>query len=130
MTGDRPTTRPSFGPIILIALVMVAVWWFVYRGDGSTEVDDAIQNASLVGRFVSWEPVDDARGYVNFTITNRGSSSATAECRITVTNSFGDFGFDSLVGERIPAGETVRLRMAINVGEGSFLIDEGEVTDC
>ncbi len=34
------------------------------------------------------------------------------------------------VGEDIPAGQTITGRIAINVGEGSFLIDKGTVTDC
>lgn len=87
-------------------------------------------SANLVGRFISWEPVDDARGYAYFEIENRGSSSAVAECTIEVSNDFGDFGFDILVGERVGAGDTFTGRIAINVGEGSLLIDSGAVKDC
>ena len=96
------------------------------RGGG----DDSEPNGNLVGRFIRWEPVDEARGYAYFEITNRGTSTATAECTIEVRNDFGNFGFDILVGERVPAGETISGRIPINVGEGSFLIDEGEVSDC
>ena len=39
-------------------------------------------------------------------------------------------GFDCRVGEDVPAGQTITGRIAINVGEGSFLIDKGTVTDC
>jgi hypothetical protein len=63
-------------------------------------------------------------------VTNNGSTTATAECTVRVSNDFGNFGFDFMVGEEVPPGETISGRMALSVGGGSFLIDDGEVTDC
>lgn len=85
---------------------------------------------NLVGTFVEWVPVDEANGYAHFTIKNNGTTTVTAECTVSVSNDFGNFGFDSLVGEQIAPGETISGRMAISVSEGSFLINEGEVKDC
>ena len=84
----------------------------------------------LVGTFVEWVPVDEANGYAYITIKNNGTTTVTAECTVSVRNEFGNFGFDSLVGEEIAPGETFSGRMAISVSEGSFLINEGEVKDC
>ena len=84
----------------------------------------------LVGTFIKWEPVDEANGYAYISIKNNGSSTATAECTVRVSNDFGNFGFDFMVGEDIPAGETWTGRMALSVGEGSLLINKGIVEDC
>lgn len=119
-------------PVLLIGLlVLLGIIVANQNSSGSSDRSNrSTTNSNLVGRFVSWEPVDDSSGYANFTITNRGSSSATAECSVRVSNDFGDFGFDSMVGERVPAGEAIALRMALDVGEGSFTINDGEITDC
>jgi hypothetical protein len=107
------------------------------RPSGSTDTNaptngggDGGSSSSLTGRFIRWEPVDEANGYAYISVTNHGSTAGVAECTVTVRNDFGDFGFDYMVGETIGAGETFSGRMAINVGEGSFLINQGDVTDC
>lgn len=84
----------------------------------------------IVGAFVRWQSVDDRNGYAYFTLTNTGSTPATATCTISVRNDFGNFGFDFLVGEIVQPGETVSGRIPISVGSGSRLINSGEVTDC
>jgi hypothetical protein len=84
----------------------------------------------LSGKFIRWEPVDDAHGYAYFSVTNHGNKVAVAECTISVENDFGNFGFDYLVGERIKPGKTLRGRVPLDVGEGSFSINRGEVKDC
>lgn len=100
-------------------------------GNESRAADTADEpNARITGEFVEWQPVDDARGYAVFTITNHGPDDGVAECTIEVSNDFGNFGFDSLVGEPIEAGETINGRIALDVDEGSFLINEGSVKDC
>lgn len=85
---------------------------------------------NVTGAFVGWDPDDDVHGYVVFTITNHGSQTETARCSVRVSNDFGNFGFDSLVGETVGPGQTINGRMAISVGEGSALINKGEVSDC
>ena len=84
----------------------------------------------LTGTFLSWTAVDDAHGYAYFSVTNSGSVTETAECTIDVRDDFGDFGFDSLVGESVGPGATVSGKMALNVGKGAFLINKGSVKDC
>jgi hypothetical protein len=98
-------------------------------GDGGNGGNGA-EEKNLTGTFIRWEPVDDARGYAYFSVTNHGSTEALAECTIKVSNDFGNFGFDYLVGEPVGPGETINGRVALDVGEGSFLINEGEVTNC
>ena len=100
------------------------------RSDTDADRDAAEETSHLTGEFIRWEPVDDARGYAYFSITNHGTSAEVAECTIEVSNDFGNFGFDILVGENVPAGETISGRIPIDVSEGSFLINHGEVTDC
>lgn len=125
--------RPT---VIVIGIVVALIVFVMTRGDSSSERTGSDPDepdrvsTDIRGEFVRWEPVDDARGYAYFTITNHGDAAATAECSVRVSNDFGNFGFDSLVGERIAAGDTFTGRMAISVSEGSFLINEGEVTDC
>jgi hypothetical protein len=116
--------------IALIVLVIIA-FVFVRNDDESTSSDDRpSHNANLVGRFIRWEPVDESSGYAYIEVQNRGATSAVAECTVRVSNDFGDFGFDYLVGETIAAGDTLSGRVPIDVGEGSFTINHGEVTDC
>ncbi len=85
---------------------------------------------NLTGTFDHWEPVDDGHGHAYFAVTNNGSAAATAECTVQVRDDFGDFGFDSLVGETVEPGKTITGRMALSVGKGSFLINSGSVTNC
>ena len=115
-------------PLILIGVIGVAVIVAAIGGGGDD--DPPARSSNLVGRFLRWEPVDESSGYAYFEVENRGSSSATATCSIRVSNDFGDFGFDSLVGERVAAGDTLTGRVALDVGEGSFTINKGTVTDC
>jgi hypothetical protein len=120
---------------VVAALIILGVLWFLNRGgdnngSNSGTDPDATAEKHLTGRFISWEPVDDSSGYAVFSVTNNGTSRATATCTIKVENDFGDFGFDYLVGEPVDPGETIRGRVALDVGEGSFTINHGEVTDC
>ena len=125
--------RALIGVLLLIGIAVA----FVSGNDEgeATPTDRPVQdddepNARITGEFLRWEPVDEENGYAYFSITNHGPEDGVAECTIEVRNDFGDFGFDILVGESIEAGETIRSRIPIDVGEGSFLINEGEVTDC
>jgi hypothetical protein len=115
-------------------LVVVALVYSSYRGtsggDTPGKTDPPAAAKQLVGTFLRWEPVDESNGYAYFSIKNNGSSSAVAECTVRVSNDFGNFGFDFLVGETVAAGKTVTGKMAISVGEGSALINEGVVEDC
>jgi hypothetical protein len=86
--------------------------------------------ANITGTFVDWNPVDDSSGYALFTLHNSGAASGVAKCTISVKDDFGDFGFDSLVGETVEPGQTVSRRLPINVGKGSYKINHGEVKDC
>jgi hypothetical protein len=130
-TASNPAPPKKKGPnramLILIA-VLVGVGILISILNGGSGSGSGSSN--LTGRFIRWEAVDDARGYAYFEVTNRGSQTATAECTIRVRNDFGNSGFDILVGEQVPAGETISGRIALDVGEGSFLIDQGEVTNC
>lgn len=133
--GSTVINEVTQGGTMIRALLVAALLLTACDGGGEAqeeaEPEPTIEDRSyLVGTFISWEPVDDARGYANFTVTNNGTTTATAECSVSVSNDFGNFGFDKLVGETVPAGETISLRMALDVGEGSALINEGEVTDC
>lgn len=133
-----PVPVKAKGPSLLLFLVGAIVIAGIAAainggtGNGATDRDDdpPARSSNLVGRFLRWEPVDESSGYAYFEVENRGSSSATATCSIRVSNDFGDFGFDSLVGERVAAGKTLSGRVALDVGEGSFTINEGTVTDC
>lgn len=95
-----------------------------------TPVPTPRATSPIVGTFLRWEAVDDKRGYAYFKITNNGTAPATAKCSIRVRNDFGNFGFDSLVGEVVQPSQTITGRIPISVGEGSRLINQGEVTDC
>jgi hypothetical protein len=119
--------------VLLGGLAALGFYGCIRGGDDSTTPAARTPEPAtkhLVGTFLRWEPVDDSRGYAYFKITNNGSTTETAKCTIKVENDFGNFGFDYLVGESVPAGDTIRGRIALDVGEGSFLIDRGEVTDC
>jgi hypothetical protein len=80
--------------------------------------------------FAGWARVDDAHGYAYVSITNSSTSAATAKCLISAKDDFGDFGFDSLMGEAVGAGQTVQVKIPISVSKGSFLINSREVTGC
>jgi hypothetical protein len=128
-------TNPLVGCLALVAVVVVA-YLAVGRGnsggsDSATPPPAAPAAVShLTGTFLRWEPVDEQNGYAYFSITNTGTSTETATCTISVENDFGDFGFDILVGEPVGPGETISGNIPISVGEGSFLINKGEVTNC
>lgn len=126
--------RTKWGCVAVLAFVIgfPALLAFVYGGKGapSGSSGESDNRQSLTGEFLRWEPVDDSRGYAYFTITNHGSTPATAKCTIRVSNDFGDFGFDFLVGEDVRPGQTINRKIPISVGKGSFLINEGEVSDC
>jgi hypothetical protein len=86
--------------------------------------------AGLSGLFIEWVPVSDSNGYAYFSVTNSGGTTATATCTIKVSNDFGNFGFDILSGESVGPGETISGKMPLSVGEGSYLINKGAVSDC
>lgn len=87
--------------------------------------------SDIHGAFVNWEPVDDDRGYAIFTVTNDGTEAGTAQCIVQVLNDFGNFGTDSMAGERIEAGDTRSFRIAMTVPDGGgLLINRGTVTNC
>jgi hypothetical protein len=134
MTASSPDAKASGTGLLGLVALVVIIWFVFFRGgdaDSSSERSaPAETNTNITGRFISWEPVDDARGYASFSVTNHGSAAAEATCTVRVSNDFGNFGFDYMVGETIGAGDTRNFRMALNVDEGSFLINEGEVTDC
>jgi hypothetical protein len=121
------TFKAPAGALLLVSILSACTPGGNGGGDGNGEADGC---SNCRGTFLTWEPVDDARGYAYFTVTNNGSTTATATCTVTVRNDFGNFGFDILVGETIAPGQTINGKMAISVGEGSFLINQGEVTDC
>jgi hypothetical protein len=89
----------------------------------------ASANSKLSGVYGSWTPVDAGHGYARFAVTNHGTTSATAKCTVEVRDDFGNLGWDSLVGETIPAGQTKTLRMAISF-EGALRVTKGTVKDC
>jgi hypothetical protein len=129
-------------PVLLIVALLIigGLYYGVVgggRGSGGPSAGSTLAPTAqpspakeLVGTFIRWEPVDEANGYAYIEVKNNGTTTATAECTVRVGNDFGNFGFDFMVGEEIPPGETFSGRMALSVGEGSFLINEGEVTDC
>jgi hypothetical protein len=128
----KSTAGDTLRGFAILAVLLLVGWWFLF-GQGDDGADQAEEPARprMTGAFVRWEPVDDARGYAYFTITNRSSTTdGSAECTITVSNDFGNFGVDILTGEPVPAGEMISRRIAMDVDEGSFLINQGEVTDC
>ncbi|MDO8484283.1 MAG: hypothetical protein Q7S35_04995 [Candidatus Limnocylindrales bacterium] len=125
----------ALGCLALIALVVVA--WAIFGGGNSGNSVSAtvapaapVEVSHLTGSFVRWEPVDEANGYAYFTVTNSGTTTETATCTVRVENDFGNFGFDILVGEPVGPGETISGRLPLSVGEGSFLINQGEVNNC
>jgi hypothetical protein len=115
---------------LIVLVVAAGVFGFVRGRPASAPGAAPAANRNVTGTFVRWEAVDDKRGYAYFTATNHGTETVTAECKVSVRNDFGNFGFDSLVGEQIAPGETLSGRMSISVGDGSQLINQGEVTDC
>ena len=96
----------ALGCLALIALAVV-VWLAFSRGNSGSSADTtpppaaAPEVSHLTGEFVRWEPVDEQNGYAHFSITNTGSATEVATCTISVSNDFGNFGFDSLVGEEV-----------------------------
>ena len=130
--GDKSTApaknnRAGVGCLGFIVLVVLIAY---VSGAGKGGTGGGTAGGNLTGNFVKWVPVDDAHGYAYFSITNTGSTAATAKCSISVKDDFGDFGFDSLVGESVDPGRTITGKMALSVGKGSFLINSGEVKDC
>lgn len=99
-------------------------------GSAPTAAIPADSSANITGTFVAWDPVDDSSGYALFTLHNSGTASGVAKCTISVKDDFGDFGFDSLVGETVELGQRVSGKIPINVGKGSFKMNHGEVKDC
>ena len=84
----------------------------------------------MTGAFVRWAPVDDGHGYAYFTITNHGSSPETAKCFVEVSDDFGDFGFDTLIGASVSPGQTISGNIPLSVGKGAFLMNHSNVKDC
>jgi hypothetical protein len=99
-------------------------------GSAPTAAIPADSSANITGTSVAWDPVDDSSGYALFTLHNSGTASGVAKCTISVKDDFGDFGFDSLVGETVELGQRVSGKIPINVGKGSFKMNHGEVKDC
>lgn len=97
---------------------------------GISAPTSAPATSNLTGKFLSWEPVHEANGDAHFSVTNNGTSAAAAKCSISVRNDFGNFGFDSLVGETVAPGQTITGKIPISVSRGSFLINSGDVKDC
>jgi hypothetical protein len=64
-----------------------------------------------------------------FTVTNRGTTSATAKCTVEVRDDFGNLGWEILTGEKVAAGETKRLRVAISF-DGALRVTKGNVKEC
>ena len=133
--GPKKSSNTAVGCLGLVVIVVGAYLLFGRGGSGDNDDNGSDGGTApaakhLTGEFVLWEPVDDAHGYAYFTVTNNGTTTETAECTIKVDNDFGNFGFDYLVGERVGPGETISGKVALDVGEGSFLINHGEVTDC
>lgn len=121
--------RPGPMAYVITAALTVGIVWFLFFRGGGVEPESEPES-ELVGEFVRWEAVDDARGWAFFTVTNEGGSPAEATCSVSVFNDFGNFGVNIMSGERVGAGATISRRIAIDVDEGAFSVDEGEVTDC
>src|SRR5688500_4065331 len=103
MPAIQPATASSGSSLatsILGALVLIGglgvvgvLAWNAMSGSSEPE-------PRLVGEIGEWDAVDDARGYVHFTVTNEGEVAATATCTVSVRNDFGNFGVDVMTGER------------------------------
>ena len=117
-------SKTRFAIIAFLVIIVLGAIGQVSKGG------QASSDKQLSGAFVGWEPVDDANGYADISITNHGTASATAMCKVNVSDDFGDFGFDQLVGEEVGAGQTFTGRIPISVGKGSYLINKGTVTEC
>lgn len=114
-------------------VILLGVIGYMNRGTGTgtgSNNGGAPSENHLTGKFLEWVPVDEGNGYAYFSITNSGTTTETATCSISVKNDFGNFGFDSLVGESVGAGQTITGKIPLSVSKGSFLINSGEVTDC
>jgi len=138
VTQAQKSNSGCMGCLGIIA-VLIAIGWIgnalgitggAGSGGSSGTSSGTSSSGNISGEFLYWEPVDDKRGYAYFSLTNHGSTSAVATCTVHVSNDFGNFGFDYLVGETVGAGQTVTGKIPINVGEGSLLINKGEVTNC
>jgi hypothetical protein len=129
------TGKGIAGTIVLLVAIGLG-WQTITAGNKGGSGSDSsggqtkTEAKNLTGSFVNWVPVDDGHGYAYFSVTNNGSESATATCTITVKDDFGDFGFDSLVGELVGAGQTISGKIALSVGKSAALINHGEVNDC
>jgi hypothetical protein len=115
-------------------LAVLGIAWYIGQSNsaGAPGAADTPPPAAkhLTGTFIRWEPVDDAHGYAYFSVTNNGTTTETATCTVKVSNDFGNFGFDYLVGETVGPGDTISGRIPLSVGEGSYSVNHGEVTDC
>ncbi|HLX34865.1 MAG TPA: hypothetical protein VKR30_06420 [Candidatus Limnocylindrales bacterium] len=120
----RITPKGVLTGLVLLLLVGVAI---TAVGGGKTGTGAA---RNLTGTFVSWQPVDDGHGYAFFTVTNLGSSPEEPKCTVKVSDDFGDFGFDILVGQSVSPGQTLSGDIPLSVGKGAFLMNHGSVTDC
>ena len=132
MRGDTTMAQRTrrTGWLVAVALLLGACSPTAAPAAVPTPVPAPTAVRNVTGSFVRWEAVDDKRGYAYISVTNHGTETITAVCKVHVRNSFGNFGFDSLVGKEIAPGETISGRLAISVGNGSRLIDQGEVTEC
>ncbi len=115
---------------LLVGIAFIAFVVLSRGDDGTTTPTPTPVAKNITGRFIEWQAVDDGHGYALFSVTNHGSHPAKAECTVEVFNDFGSFGVDIMTGESIAAGETRRFRVALSTGEGSFLINDGDVKDC
>jgi hypothetical protein len=134
-TGGPPAKKSSNRLVgcLSILIVIGAIGYLTGNkgsGGSSQQADPNGGGKHLTGTFLRWDPVDEGDGYAYFSITNTGTVTETAECSVSVKDDFGDFGFDSLVGETVGPGQTVTGKLPLSVGKGSFLINSGEVKSC
>lgn len=90
----------------------------------------AEDRSGLIGTFIGWDAIDDARGYAIITVHNNTTGEFTLECTVTVTSDFGDTGSGVMEPETLLPEQEVSVQVAINVGDGAGAINDGEVTDC
>lgn len=131
----QPLLRSNSGAgrlLLIGALAVLGIAWWVSQSNNAGGAANTPPPAAkhLTGAFISWEPVDDAHGYAYFSVTNSGTTTVTATCIVSVSNDFGNFGFDGLAGEPVGPGQTINGKIALSVGEGSYSINKGSVRDC
>jgi hypothetical protein len=114
---------------VLIMLLVATACGGNARRNGGHGATNAEQE-HLSGTFIRWEPVDSARGYAYFSVTNNGASEAVAKCMVMVFDEYGNFDFDYLGGQKVRSGATIYGKVELDVGEGSTLPHSGDVTDC